>query len=117
MRKISGMLNLEKARMQLRVLLSGPVPAITPMSHAVAIKVVPDAPDASERRVAELEQACAAAGIRIKGTSEMKLKMQAMDGPVIIESSDVTQFYPDHESGGELTAVEYLADGEESPRG
>ena len=41
----------------------------------------------------------------------MKLKMQAMDGPVIIESSDVTQFYPDHESGGELTAVEYLADG------
>lgn len=47
----------------------------------------------------------------------MKLKMQAMDGPVIIESSDVTQFYPDHESGGELTAVEYLADGEESPRG
>ncbi|HAH0554871.1 hypothetical protein [Escherichia coli] len=67
MRKISGMLNLEKARMQLHVLLSGPVPAITPMSHAVAIKVVPDAPDASERRVAELEQACAAAGIRIKG--------------------------------------------------
>jgi hypothetical protein len=67
MRKISGMLNLEKARMQLRVLLSGPVPAITPMAHAVAIKVVLDALDASERRVAELEQVCTAAGIRIKG--------------------------------------------------
>ena len=60
-------LNLEKARMQLRVLLSGPVPAITPMAHAVAIKVVLDALDASERRVAELEQVCTAAGIRIKG--------------------------------------------------
>ncbi|EJG7542714.1 TPA: hypothetical protein L7414_003335 [Escherichia coli] len=67
MRKLSGMLNLEKARMQLRVLLSGPVPAITPMAHAVAIKVVLDALDASERRVAELEQVCTAAGIRIKG--------------------------------------------------
>lgn len=60
-------LNLEKARMQLRVLLSGPVPATTPMAHAVAIKVVLDALDASERRVAELEQVCTAAGIRIKG--------------------------------------------------
>ena len=41
----------------------------------------------------------------------MKLKMQTISGPVIIDSNEVTQFYPDHESGGELTAVEYLADG------
>lgn len=47
----------------------------------------------------------------------MKRKMQTISGPVIIDSNEVTQFYPDHESGGELTAVEYLADGEESPRG
>ena len=67
MRKISGMLNLEKAGMQLRVLLSGSVPAITTMAHAVAIKVVLDALDASERRVAELGQVCTTAGIRIKG--------------------------------------------------
>ncbi|KJH05039.1 hypothetical protein, partial [Escherichia coli] len=41
----------------------------------------------------------------------MKLKMQAMDGPVIIESSDVTQFYPDHESGGGTNAGGYLSGG------
>lgn len=41
----------------------------------------------------------------------MKLKMQTISGPVIIDSNEVTQFYPDHESGGELTAVEYLTDG------
>ncbi|EPE0225105.1 hypothetical protein ACSFS0_004547 [Escherichia coli] len=41
----------------------------------------------------------------------MKRKMQTISGPVIIDSNEVTQFYPDHESGGELTAVEYLADG------
>lgn len=33
----------------------------------------------------------------------MKLKMQTISGPVIIDSNEVTQFYPDHESGGELT--------------
>ena len=40
----------------------------------------------------------------------MKLKMQTISGPVIIDSHEVTQFYPDHESGGELTAVEYFTD-------
>lgn len=40
----------------------------------------------------------------------MKLKMQTISGPVIIDSNEVTQFYPDHESGGELTAVEYFTD-------
>lgn len=47
----------------------------------------------------------------------MKLKMQTISGPVIIDSNEVTQFYPDHESGGELTAVEYLTDGEDAPPG
>ena len=36
----------------------------------------------------------------------MKLKMHTPDGSVIVESNLVTQFYPDHESGGELTTIE-----------
>lgn len=33
----------------------------------------------------------------------MKLKMHTPDGSVIVESNLVTQFYPDFESGGEMT--------------
>jgi hypothetical protein len=39
----------------------------------------------------------------------MKLKMFTPDGSVLIESSLVAQFYPDHESGGELTTIETVS--------
>lgn len=42
----------------------------------------------------------------------MKLKMYTPDGHVIVDSNLVTQFYPDFESGGELTTIE-----EASPTG
>lgn len=43
----------------------------------------------------------------------MKLKMYTPDGSVIVETNEVTQFYPDFESGGELTTIETVsADGE-----
>lgn len=38
----------------------------------------------------------------------MRLKMYTPDDSVIIESNLVTQFYPDHESGGELTVIETI---------
>lgn len=43
----------------------------------------------------------------------MKLRMDTLDGAVIVESDLVTQFYPDFESGGELTTIEMvLANGD-----
>lgn len=46
----------------------------------------------------------------------MKLKMFTPDGSVIVETDLVTQFYPDHASGGELTIIETLsATGEAFP--
>ncbi|EHG2549552.1 hypothetical protein J4107_004460 [Salmonella enterica] len=39
----------------------------------------------------------------------MRLKMYTPDDSVIIESNLVTQFYPDHESGGELTVIENIS--------
>ena len=36
----------------------------------------------------------------------MELKIYTPDGSVIVESNLVTQFYPDHESGGEFTTIE-----------
>ncbi|KAA0547786.1 hypothetical protein F0327_25345 [Citrobacter braakii] len=39
----------------------------------------------------------------------MRLKMYTPDGSVIVESNLVTQFYPDFESGGELTAIETVS--------
>ncbi|MDC3532865.1 MULTISPECIES: hypothetical protein [Enterobacteriaceae] len=39
----------------------------------------------------------------------MKLKMHTPDGSVIVESNLVTQFYPDFESGGELTTIETVS--------
>lgn len=39
----------------------------------------------------------------------MKLKMYTSDGWVIVESNLVTQFYPDFESGGELTTIETVS--------
>lgn len=39
----------------------------------------------------------------------MKLKMNTSDDSVIVESNLVTQFYPDHESGGELTIIETIS--------
>ncbi|EFQ3585070.1 hypothetical protein HZX51_004470 [Salmonella enterica subsp. enterica serovar Stanley] len=39
----------------------------------------------------------------------MRLKMYTPDDSVIIESNLVTQFYPDHESGGELTVIETIS--------
>lgn len=39
----------------------------------------------------------------------MKLKMHTPDGSVIVESNLVTQFYPDHSSGGELTTIETIS--------
>ncbi|MDT7240149.1 hypothetical protein [Citrobacter freundii] len=44
----------------------------------------------------------------------MKLKMHTPDGSVIVESNLVTQFYPDHESGGELTTIETVSAAGES---
>ncbi|EIV2910503.1 hypothetical protein OA801_22650 [Citrobacter portucalensis] len=42
----------------------------------------------------------------------MRLKMNTPDDPVIVETNLVTQFYPDYESGGELTTIETIsADG------
>lgn len=38
----------------------------------------------------------------------MKLKMYTPTGSVIIDTNDVSQFYPDHESGGELTTLEMI---------
>ncbi|MBI0437132.1 hypothetical protein [Dickeya dianthicola] len=38
----------------------------------------------------------------------MKLKMYTATGSVIIDTSEVSQFYPDHESGGELTTIEMI---------
>lgn len=38
----------------------------------------------------------------------MKLKMYTPTGSVIIDTNDVSQFYPDHESGGELTTIEMI---------
>jgi hypothetical protein len=40
----------------------------------------------------------------------MKLKMYTPDGYVIVDSSLVMQFYPDYESGGELTSIETVSD-------
>ncbi len=39
----------------------------------------------------------------------MKLKMYTPDGSVIVESNLVAQFYPDTESGGELTTIETVS--------
>ncbi len=39
----------------------------------------------------------------------MKLKMHTPDGSVIVESNLVTQFYPDFESGGEMTTIETVS--------
>ena len=39
----------------------------------------------------------------------MKLKMHTPDGSVIVESNLVTQFYPDFDSGGELTTIETVS--------
>ncbi|EAX8243479.1 hypothetical protein BKN67_22970 [Salmonella enterica] len=39
----------------------------------------------------------------------MRLKVYTPDDSVIIESNLVTQFYPDHESGGELTVIETIS--------
>ncbi|EBO5293012.1 hypothetical protein FE13_21625 [Salmonella enterica subsp. enterica serovar Typhimurium] len=39
----------------------------------------------------------------------MRLKMYTPDDSVIVESNLVTQFYPDHESGGELTVIETIS--------
>lgn len=39
----------------------------------------------------------------------MKLKMHTPDGHAIVETNLVTQFYPDHESGGELTTIETVS--------
>lgn len=44
----------------------------------------------------------------------MKLKMHTPDGSVIVESNLVTQFYPDFESGGELTTIETVSTAGES---
>ncbi|MEG3190176.1 hypothetical protein RZF15_04992 [Klebsiella pneumoniae] len=45
----------------------------------------------------------------------MKLKMRTPDGSVIVESNLVSQFYPDFETGGELTTIETVSsDGEPS---
>ncbi|VTP12625.1 hypothetical protein PUATCC27989T_00437 [Phytobacter ursingii] len=38
----------------------------------------------------------------------MKLKMHTPTGSVIIDTNDVSQFYPDFESGGELTTIEMI---------
>ncbi|STV07424.1 Uncharacterised protein [Klebsiella pneumoniae] len=39
----------------------------------------------------------------------MKLKMYTPSGSVIVETNDVAQFYPDAESGGELTTIELVS--------
>ncbi|HCB4980813.1 TPA: hypothetical protein N3123_004294 [Salmonella enterica subsp. enterica serovar Typhimurium str. D23580] len=39
----------------------------------------------------------------------MRLEMHTLDGSVIVESNLVTQFYPDNESGGELTVIENIS--------
>lgn len=39
----------------------------------------------------------------------MKLKMFTPSGLVIVETNLVTQFYPDYESGGELTTIETVS--------
>lgn len=39
----------------------------------------------------------------------MKLKMNTSDDSVIVDSNLVTQFYPDYESGGELTVIETIS--------
>lgn len=39
----------------------------------------------------------------------MKLKMYTPDGSVIVETNLVTQFYPDFESGGELTTIDTIS--------
>ncbi|HBQ5076212.1 TPA: hypothetical protein NPP16_001367 [Klebsiella pneumoniae] len=39
----------------------------------------------------------------------MKLKMYTPSGSVIVETNDVVQFYPDAESGGELTTIELVS--------
>lgn len=39
----------------------------------------------------------------------MKLKMHTPTGSVIIETNDVTQFYPDAKGGGELTTIEMIS--------
>lgn len=39
----------------------------------------------------------------------MKLKMYTLAGPVIVETNLVSQFYPDHSSGGELTTIETIS--------
>jgi len=38
----------------------------------------------------------------------VKLKMYTPTGSVIIDTNDVSQFYPDPESGGELTTLEMI---------
>ncbi|EAB4134910.1 hypothetical protein D7A78_13670 [Salmonella enterica] len=39
----------------------------------------------------------------------MKLEMYTLDGSVIVDSNLVTQFFPDYESGGELTVIETIS--------
>ncbi|EBX3462886.1 hypothetical protein CBJ79_08125 [Salmonella enterica subsp. enterica serovar Give] len=39
----------------------------------------------------------------------MNQKMNTSDDSVIVDSNLVTQFYPDHESGGELTVIETIS--------
>ncbi|WP_163470846.1 hypothetical protein [Klebsiella oxytoca] len=39
----------------------------------------------------------------------MRLQMNTLGGSVIVESNLVSQFYPDFESGGELTIIETVS--------
>lgn len=39
----------------------------------------------------------------------MNLKMNTSDDSVIVDSNLVTQFYPDYESGGELTVIKTIS--------
>lgn len=41
----------------------------------------------------------------------MRLQMNTPGGSVIVESNLVSQFYPDFESGGELTTIETVSSG------
>ncbi|EIP5489384.1 hypothetical protein LS178_001565 [Salmonella enterica] len=47
----------------------------------------------------------------------MKLKMNTPTGSVIVESNLVTSFYPDNESGGELTTIETISSYEKKAEG
>lgn len=44
----------------------------------------------------------------------MRLQMNTPGGSVIVESNLVSQFYPDFESGGELTTIETVSSDEKT---